>query len=396
VSFDLRPAGPDDHEQIQHLVRHAFFSDLAAPGPEPGAPTVPDDRRLVAVADDGRVVGHLGVWELGHWLHGGRVPAGGVSAVVVDPTWRARGVGSALLRRGLAAMAKRGEHLATLFPLTRGVYRRLGFEVAGERPGLRLATTPLAALAPADDVELVVAAPEDVPAMAALEADLAAREHGMLARNPTFARRALQVEGEHAGFIAHRGGEPTGHVVLAHRRGDGEDELFRLQVRELVAADAPTLRALLRLLGAHASGARTVELIARPEPLELLLPERALHLDPGSWRWMSRAVDLPGVIATRGWPAGVRAEVDLEVEDPVLPDNAGRWHLAVGDGRGRLERGGSGRVRVDIGALTSLLTGWATPGALDAAGRIGVADRRDLEALATLSAGPTPWVRDFF
>jgi predicted acetyltransferase len=396
LSFDVRTAGPDDHEGIQGLVRHAFFADLSAPGPEPGAPTVPDERRLVAVSGRGRVVGHLGVWELGHWLHGRRVPTGGVSAVVVEPTWRGRGVGTALLRAGLEAMAGRGEHLATLFALTRGVYRRHGFEVAGERPGLRLATAALAALPPAEDLELTEATSDDVPVMAALEARVARGEHGMLARTETFARRALHVDGEHAAYVARRDGRPVGHVVLAHRRGHEADELFRLEARELVAADEAAHRALLRLLGGHASGARTVELIARPEPLELLLPERALHADPGSWRWMSRAVDLAGAVAARGWPATARLELDLEVADDALPANAGRWHLSVADGTGHLERGGRGRVRIDIGALTSLLTGWATPATLRAAGRIEGTTTADLEALTSATAGPTPWVRDFF
>jgi predicted acetyltransferase len=396
VSFDVRTAGPDDHEGIQGLVRHAFFSDLSAPGPEPGAPTVPDERRLVAVDGHGRVVGHLGAWELGHWLHRRRVPTAGVSAVVVEPTWRGRGVGTALLRAGLQAMAGRGEHLATLFALTRGVYRRHGFEVAGERPGLRLATAALRTLPPAPDVELAPATLDDVPAMAALEADLARDEHGMLARTETFARRALHVDGEHAAFLARRDGRLVGHVVLAHRRGREQDELFRVEARELVAADEAAHRALLRLLGGHASGARTVELIARPEPLELLLPERALHPDPGSWRWMSRAVDLAGAVAARGWPATARLEVDLDVADRTLPVNAGRWHLSVADGTGRLERGGSGRVGIDVGALTSLLTGWATPTTLRTAGRLEGATAADLEALTAATAGPTPWVRDFF
>jgi predicted acetyltransferase len=396
VSFDVRTAGPDDHEGIQALVRHAFFADLSAPGPEPAAPTVPDERRLVAVDGRDRVVGHLGVWELGHWLHGRRVPTGGVSAVVVDPTWRGRGVGSALLREGLEAMAARHEQLATLFALTRGVYRRHGFEVAGERPGLRLATAALLELPSPPDVELAPATPDDVPAMAALEARLARDEHGMLARTESFARRALQVDGEHAAFLARRDGRLVGHVVLAHRRGREQDELFRLEARELVAADEAAHRALLLLLGGHASGARTVELIARPEPLELLLPERALHADPGSWRWMCRAVDLAGAVGSRGWPATARVEVDLDVADATLPANAGRWHLSVADGVGHLERGGSGRVRIDVGALTSLLTGWATPAVLRAAGRVDGATSADLEALTTATAGPTPWVRDFF
>jgi predicted acetyltransferase len=396
LSFDLRIATPDDHEAIQRLVRHAFMTDLSAAPPDPERPTVPDERRLVAVDAAGQVVGHLGVWELGHWLGGRCVKTGGVSAVVVDPVWRGRGVGGALLRAGLDAMADRGEHLATLFALTRGVYRRLGWEVAGERPAWHLRTAALGSVPAARDVELVAATPGDVAAMAALEARLAPDTNGMLARGEAFARRSLVIDEGHAGFLVHREGELTGYVVLSHGRDEDEDALFSLQVRELVAADAASWTALLRLLGSHASGARTVALIGPPSPpWELLLPERALRADPGSWRWMSRAVDLAGVVAARGWPEQVETTVELLVTDPVLEANAGHWRLSVAAGTGRLERGGAGDVRLDVGAATSLLTGWADPAALRQAGRLE-GDARAVAGLAAATAAPTPWVRDFF
>ncbi len=77
--------------------------------------------------------------------------------------------------------------------------------------------------------------------------------------------------------------------------------------------------------------------------------------DPVSWltsepdvsvrrlrHWMLRVLDPAAAIAGRGFPAGVRAAVPLELADPQLPAHAGSYTLAVADGRGSLTRGGTG------------------------------------------------------
>jgi predicted acetyltransferase len=395
MSFHVRVPTAADHPQILRLIRHAFTTDLAQTFDE-DRPTIPDERRLVAEAD-GRVIGHVGVWPLGHWLGGRRVPTGGVAAVAIDPAWRGRGVGTRLLTDTLAAMRERGEVLATLFPLTRGVYRLMGWEIAGERPEWRLATDALAALPAADDVELVPGGGDDVAAMHELETRMAPASQGMLDRPAEFSRRALEPGEGHAVYLARRHGELVGYVIYAHASSSAPDELFTLRVRELVAADGPAELALWRLLGSHASGARTVSAVGPPTPsLELSLPERALQPAPVAWRWMTRVVDAPGAVAARGWSPDVEVSLDLTLRDEHLPANDGHWRLEIAGGAGRLHRGTDGGARLDVGALAALLTGWASPAMLAHAGRLRDADERTLAALTRATAGPVPWVRDFF
>jgi predicted acetyltransferase len=395
MSFHVRVPTAADQPAILRLIRHAFTADLAQTFDD-DRPMVADERRLVAEAD-GRVVGHLGVWPLGHWLGGRRVATGGVSAVVIDPAWRGRGVGTRLLTDALAAMHERGEVLATLFPLTRAVYRRLGWEIAGERPEWRVATDALAALPAHDDVELVPGGEHDLDAMHELETRVAPASQGMLARPREFARRALDPGEGHAVYLARREGELVGYVIYAHASASAPDELFTLRVRELVAADGPAELALWRLLGSHVSGARTVSAVAPPAPsLELSLPERALQPAPAAWRWMTRVVDAPGAVAARGWSPDVEVSVDLTLRDEHLPANDGHWRLEIGGGAGRLHRGTRGGADLDVGGLAALLTGWASPATLAYAGRLRDADERTLAALTRATAGPVPWVRDFF
>jgi predicted acetyltransferase len=398
VPVDIRPFTPDDAEAVHVLAMRAFSSRVGTPM-DPERPRIADDRRLVAEVD-GRVVGHLGAWDLGQWFGGRRIPVAGISAVTVAPEVRGQRVGTQLLRAGLEQALDRGEPIASLFPLTRAIYRSAGFELAGAHPRATVTTAALAGLAPpdADDLEVVPGGTDDVPAMAALERAIAATETGALDRTDTFARRNLE-PGEHGRIVlVRRGGELTGYLVYTHEDpGTEETGFFRLEVRELVARDPQTLRALYRVLGSHASGAREAEIPWEPEDaLELWLPEHAVTASRVAWRWMVRLLDAPAAVAARGWPEAVRLRCELHLDDPTWPDRGGAWTLEVADGRGSLERGGAGTVRLDVGAFGSWFTGYQSATRLARYGRLTGADettRRDLDAA---TAGPTPWVRAFF
>jgi predicted acetyltransferase len=396
VAVTLRPYADADADPVHRLAMRAF-SGRPGTARDPDRPTVDPARRIVAEVD-GEVVGHLGAWEFGQWFGGRRVPVAGFSAVAVAPEVRGRRVGSALVRAGLEAARERGEPLATLFPLTRAVYRRAGFELAGAHPRAIVTTAALSALPRAgDDVEVGPGGEADLDEMLALERELVRDEPGGLDRTPTFAARSLRA-GEH-GFtvLARRGGDLVGYLVYHHEPEDDRATFFRLEVDEVVARDADARRALLRVLGSHASGAATVSLTVPPEdPLELWLPEQAWSAAPVAWRWMTRLVDPVAAVAARGWPTTVEATVHLDVTDPVWPDRDGPWTLEVGGGVGHLAPGGPGTVAVDVGALAAWFTGYRSATSLAAYGRVTGADRTTLAALDAATTGPTPWVRAFF
>jgi predicted acetyltransferase len=397
VPVDIRPFTPDDAEATHVLAMRAFSSRPGTPA-DPDRPRIPDERRLVAELD-GRVVGHLGAWAFGQWYGGRRVPAAGIAAVTVAPEVRGQRVGSRLLRAGMDAALERGEPVASLFPLTRAIYRSHGFELAGAHPRATVATAALARLpAPPADLEVVPGSDEDVPAMAALERDLAREETGALDRSEAFAARAL-VPGEHGRIVlARRDGELVGYAVYTHEdSGTTAGAFFELEVRELVARDPATLLALHRVVGSHASGAERARIPWEPEDaLELWLPERAVTSDPVAWRWMSRLLDPAAAVAARGWPDHVRLTCELDLADPVWPDRGGAWTLEVADGQAALAPGGAGRVHLDVGALASWFTGYQSATRLARYGRLRGADAATLRDLDAATTGPVPWVRSFF
>jgi predicted acetyltransferase len=141
-------------------------------------------------------------------------------------------------------------------------------------------------------------------------------------------------------------------------------------VREVVAANPDAYRALWRLL-LDVDLTRSVQFgfAAADEPLYHLVNEpRKLgaRLLDGLW---VRLVDLPAALAARRYVAPV--DVVLEVTDPVLADNTGRWHL-VGDAESasctRTDRPAD--LALDVHALAGAYLGGAALASLGAAGRV--------------------------
>jgi ribosomal-protein-alanine N-acetyltransferase len=81
---------------------------------------------------DRRVVGFIGCWLIADEVH--------ISTLAVHPESRGLGIGRMLLEATLDQSARRGAELATLEvrvsnAIAISLYRKLGFEVVGRRPG---------------------------------------------------------------------------------------------------------------------------------------------------------------------------------------------------------------------------------------------------------------------
>ncbi len=112
-------------------------------------------------------------------------------------------------------------------------------------------------------------------------------------------------------------------------------------------------------------------------------------------RWMLRLVDVRAALEARGYPPGLTARLELEVDDDLLAGNRGRITLEVADGRGSVSDGGAGALKAHVRGLAPLYSGHLDAAALAA---IGLVDG-SAGALATASAifaGPAPWMMEIF
>lgn len=347
--------------------------------------------RFHGVFDGGRLVAMAGVLPLGQWFGGRSVPMGGVRAVATRVEQRGRGAATLAVRAALQAMYERGECLSALFPQVVRPYRRLGWEIAGT---LFYRHVPPQALRALDGSHVAVrrATPADADSIRACYAHVARETNGFLDRTTRwdwfFERHSESywfVAGDE-GYLLYRPLDPA----PAGFQG------FRLQVLDLVATTPAALRALWATVGACASVVPTAVFRSGPtEPLAGLLDGLEVRL--GHERpWMLRLVDAAAAIAARGHARGPQAVVPLEIADDVCPWNAGRRRLVVEDGRARLEPGGSGSVRVGIGALASLYSGWSSTATLVRHGGLDGGTAAERAALDRVFAGPTPWMLDEF
>jgi predicted acetyltransferase len=358
-----------------------------------------DPARLHGLFDGGRLVALTGVLPFGQFFGGRAVPMGGLASVAVAPDRRGRGLARRVIAAALASMRERGEVISTLYPAMTRLYRGMGWEAAGAAVWRKLAPRSLEALPAPSSGRVRPAGAGDEASIRACYARVAAGVNGHLDRPERWWRRQQERWPQRSLYVRESAaGALDGY--LAYRQLDGPwtglGGPFGLVVDELVAEGRDAALALWRLLGSWAS---QVEQIlyrgASEDALLLLLPEQELPA-LAEVRWMTRVVDPAGAVAARGFPPGLDVEVHLSLSDPQLASSSGDWVLRVEAGRGRLERGGRGALALDVGAFSSLYTGWASAAMLARAGRLAGGSTDERARLDACFAGPTPWMLDEF
>ena len=132
LPIQVRPARVDDLHQITAVESRAFGAtawESAAFAAE--LEDNPLARYFVAMAEDGTLLGYVGLWVLSDAVH--------VVSIAVDPPQQRRGIGELLLQRTLDLAAETGTPVVTLEcrpsnePALR-LYRKYGFQTVGRRP----------------------------------------------------------------------------------------------------------------------------------------------------------------------------------------------------------------------------------------------------------------------
>ena len=405
MSVEVRPLREEETGEAYDVVRRSFNSPKA--DEEKWVANLGPLERTRVVMAGGRIAAFSRLRPFGQFFGGCRVPLGGYSPVATAPEHRGRGYGSLVTVAHYEEMRARGEALAGLYPASTPLYRAVGFGLGGvwaehEVPAERLRGLAAGGLG----VTPRRATRDDLPAIYACYARAAPTVDGWLDRPEVWWRRILADpwDDRHVYVVDGDGGPGAGGSSLAgyvaYEHTEAPRWGYGLKVGDVVAERPDVAAALWALVGSSSTMAPFVVVKGPPEhPLLLLLPEQEVR-QTEALRWMLRLVDAPGAVAARGYPAGLRVAVDLEITgDRHCPWNNGRWRLVVEDGCGRLEPGGGvtgADVRVEPPALASLWSGYSSASALAAAGLLAGAREAAVAALDAAFAGPTPWSLDFY
>ncbi len=154
--------------------------------------------------------------------------------------------------------------------------------------------------------------------------------------------------------------------------------------------------ALLAFLGSWGAVTPTIALrLCEPDPLVLALPRAGLAIERQA-PFMLRLSDAAAAVAARGWPAHLNGVVEIDLEDPVCPWNAGPHRLVLDASEGRLEPGGRGEVALAAGGLALLYAGGVTSALLRRAGLLTGGGEQAGRVLDAAAAGPRPAILDYF
>lgn len=393
---------PRDDDELREYLAIAFQSLVATP-----MPTEPDwleswkTRNLTygrarVARRDGRVAAGLLDLDLAQFFGGRSVPMAGVSFVGTAPEQRDRRVAGDMMRAYVRELhARGGPPISSLYPATQPLYRSAGYELGGWFARQRVTTTAIRERA--GDLHARRVEPRDHESIRALYTARACRSNGMLDRSPWNWTRIFEPTrgGPAYAYVVESEGGIEGYLVFVQKPADGTLG-YTLSVLDLQASTERGHRAVLALLGGHRSLSPHVVFQCAPtDPFLSLLDEQETR--GLEWRidWVLRVIDVPRAMTARGWPRGANVELHLDVTDPTIAENAGRWLIEISGGEARAKRGGEGTLRLDVRALASLYTGYLSPFDLQRTGKLGFTGA-SLEAVAEAFSGSAPWMNEMF
>ncbi len=349
---------------------------FAALGPEP--------MRLIK---SGRaVVAGLIAHDCAQWFGGRRAPMAAIAAVTTAPHERAAGHATRLMRAMLREQHARGVALSALYPATRPLYRRVGYEMAGGR--YEITVRPREIRLPERQLAVREALPEDLPAIGRMFGRSVAFDSGPLDWGSQGWQRSLRAwRPPHAAYVILAGRTVEGYISYLTARKEKV-----LEVADFFAATPRAARRLLALVCDHSAQIEEAKWSGRPVEPMLMMLQAGTHRTTRAAGWMLRIVDVVAALDQRGYAPGVEAALHLQVRDDVLPANNGRFLLEVSSGRGHVRRGGRGVIRLDVRGLAALHSGYVTVRDLQQWTRYLDAPERQAKTLATVFPAGSPWM----
>jgi predicted acetyltransferase len=347
------------------------------------------------IEHQGQVGAAAVVHPFGQYFGGKSLGCAGLALVACAPQFRSRGLTRGLLTEILREQHRARVPLSALYPSTRTLYRKLGYETAG---AIFRYSVPLDRIrVRAERGELRPIVESDRPAVHRVYRDWAVTQPGLLERND-FLWRRVEVARDgttRRGYLALIGGEARGYVY--HHRGEGKDGRRTVEAWDMVALDADAGRLLL----SYMADLRTTndDLVfwgAANDPFLMLLDEQRFDVTLNAY-WMLRILDVEQALRERGYNEAVDAQLELKiVGDGIIESNNANYVIQVKDGRGDVARGGRGTIKVSIRGLAPLFAGHLAPADLARSGLLTCSDQRAVQAAEVIFAAPQPLLADAF
>ncbi len=339
TDYELRIAVDEDWPAISRLLGEAFNDDMDPEFAELEHSVFEPSRSVLATQGD-TIAGMVSAFTRDLTVPGGVVPGSHVTMVSVGATHRRQGLLRRMIDRLHADSIALGEPVALLYASEGRIYQRFGYGLATHRASLEANAREVALRRPADDEGRVRAvAPDSLDVFQKVFEEARVDRPGWSSRDERWWRYQT------ADIKAVRNGATPLRAVV-HDGSDGVDGylLWRVKgewaaggpngtaiMREMVATTPEAYRALWRFaLSVDLTRSTKFGWASVDEPIQFLVNEpRWLETRLSDGLWV-RLLDVPAALAARRYATPV--DVVIEVSDPHIPANAGRFRL-VGDGQ---------------------------------------------------------------
>ncbi len=349
------------------------------------------------------VAGGLAILQMSEWFGEQPVSMGGIAGVGIAPEYRGSGAGLALMQNVLKELRDRQISISTLYSAAQPLYRKVGYEQAGEFCTWEIPTNAIKLQnpkVPSEQIQplavqlLNLAESDTLTLLKKLYDQQAQKINGFLMRHPLLWENILnEQEGKVYSYIFGEFTQPQGYVIFTQKR---TEKGTIMQIRDWVLLTTASIQQFWQFMIAHRSQIDHVHWRqSSSEHLTLGLAEPTAKLWR-SERWMLRILDVESALTQRGYNPTLEAELHLEIsEDDLFLDNNDKFILRVANGRSEVTRGGRGDLQVTIRSFASLYTGLFSPNQLQLIGQLSGTDQA-LHTAAQIFLGNLPWRPDFF
>ncbi|MFN8186014.1 MAG: GNAT family N-acetyltransferase [Gaiellales bacterium] len=406
MQVEIRTIELDELEEHVRAVAAGFLDEMSPEWIERVRRISVAERSLAAI-DGGTMVGTAASLPFELSVPGGSVPAGGVTAVTVQPTHRRRGLLRRLMERQLGDLRAAGDAVAVLWASEGWIYPRFGYGLASLNARLDAQRDRIAFRDEASPASVrLLSHGEALEALPPLYERIRVSSPGFYARSAGWWDAAtLADDGHHR-----RGAGPLFRALLERRGAPAAYGLYRLKhvwnqgvpegelhVQEALGVDPEAYREIWRyLFGIDLVARVQTRRLAVDSPLALLVTEPTrLRISVGDGLFL-RIIDLEAALSGRGSAAD--GAVVLGVVDEGCPWNDGAWQLDASGGRIAVARSTAvPELRLAVGDLASVYLGAFSFGDLAAACRVeevvpGAVARAD----AIFRTDGAPWCPEGF
>lgn len=387
--MELRRYREGDVDALARVAVAAFDSSVAdweeVFDPEHNARL--DLEQVHVIEEDGEVRASATVLPLESFVEGVPRPMGGISAVMVHPSYRRRGYAGELMRAVLRDMRERDVALSLLSPFAHAFYRVFGYELASEAIEYRL--KPLDLSTSSEQGHLRAYREGDLPSlMEVYEAE--ARRHTFSVRRSGRHWEEILAGKDRYVAVYQRSDEVEGYIIYRISGWQEQDPRRTLKVEEFVAATPRSREAILSFLAgfdplAYVNGIKLST--PRGEPLHPYLKNSYVRasIDPDQ---MLRLVDVETALGYL--ELAPEEPLVLDVRDDVIPENHGQY--TVGYGKVVLGAEAEQSVSLDVRQLAQLYAGYLPAGELARHDLLDASSPGALRLLDSLFPLGDPWL----